>query len=407
MLITEFKRKDGECEQSYLWRLGQAKDAGTLDAEWSDIADVLNREFKIEEEDYKTESAFRRAYQSARLFYTNVFSKQNTPTTSEELEEAYRELRRERIRLQDERTDYNRKLREQARVDQKLDRLAESLNEFGRVNFCARIDDKVSVKVNEGSDKEMIVMLSDPHFGARFYSFNGVYDPDVALERISKYADKVKKIQAQCGASKCYLVLLGDLIEGAARITQRIESSDNVIEQIKIAAQLVSNFITQMSGIFETVEVHNVTGNHGRIEAIKDNSMRNERFDDLIGWCCEQMLGHLENVEFTSALDSTVDTMVVCGQAVALTHGDFDDFTDAGVGKLCFMLGYIPALLIAAHKHYSEMSEVNGVKVVRSGSLCGSGGDFTMKKRLTGKASQAVLVMDENGIDAFYPVGLE
>ena len=52
------------------------------------------------------------------------------------------------------------------------------------------------------------------------------------------------------------------------------------------------------------------------------------------------------------------------------------------------------------------MTEVSGVKVVQSGSLGGSGDEFTRQKRLTGEPSQTVLVVDDSGIKCCYPIVL-
>lgn len=53
------------------------------------------------------------------------------------------------------------------------------------------------------------------------------------------------------------------------------------------------------------------------------------------------------------------------------------------------------------------MTEVSGIKVVQSGCLCGSGDDFTRQKRLSGNASQTVLLVDKNGIKACFPITFE
>ena len=53
------------------------------------------------------------------------------------------------------------------------------------------------------------------------------------------------------------------------------------------------------------------------------------------------------------------------------------------------------------------MNDVSGIKVIQSGSHCGSGDEFTRQKRLTGKPSQTVLVVNNKGIKCCYPVELD
>lgn len=40
-MIGKISRNPNECEEQYLWRLGQAKDNGIVDCGWDDIADEI------------------------------------------------------------------------------------------------------------------------------------------------------------------------------------------------------------------------------------------------------------------------------------------------------------------------------------------------------------------------------
>lgn len=64
----EFKRLENENEEQFIWRIGQAKDAGTINLDWNQIADIINKEFRNDESEYRTEAAYRKPYQQARRF---------------------------------------------------------------------------------------------------------------------------------------------------------------------------------------------------------------------------------------------------------------------------------------------------------------------------------------------------
>ena len=53
------------------------------------------------------------------------------------------------------------------------------------------------------------------------------------------------------------------------------------------------------------------------------------------------------------------------------------------------------------------MSDESGIKIIRGGSLAGSGDDYTIEKRLTGKASQMVCVCTNKGIESYNVVELD
>ena len=44
--------------------------------------------------------------------------------------------------------------------------------------------------------------------------------------------------------------------------------------------------------------------------------------------------------------------------------------------------------------------------MIRSGSFCGTGDDFTVSKRIYGEPQQMVVVVNDNGVMACYPVDL-
>lgn len=58
--ITDLHRLENENEESFIWRLGQAKDSGLLNLSWDKIAEIINHEFRTDESEYRTESAYRK-----------------------------------------------------------------------------------------------------------------------------------------------------------------------------------------------------------------------------------------------------------------------------------------------------------------------------------------------------------
>ena len=55
----DFKRRENENEEQFIWRIGNAKDSGQLDLDWDQIGDIINQEFRTDETEYKTSSAYR------------------------------------------------------------------------------------------------------------------------------------------------------------------------------------------------------------------------------------------------------------------------------------------------------------------------------------------------------------
>ena len=254
----------------------------------------------------------------------------------------------------------------------------------------------------------MICVLSDLHIGQTFKSLWGEYNTDIAKERLNKYLDEILVIQKVHSSEKCFVLLQGDVISGNIHRTIQISNKENVIEQIKIAIELISSFCYELTKYFSQVYLYNVAGNHSRLVENKDIAVHNERFDDFIGWDVGRTLKHIENFHMVTHrnLDIGIADMNVRNKTYIAVHGDFDAFNKQGVLNLCSMLGFFPYACLYGHLHTPSYDEVNGVKMVRSGSLSGSGDDYTIEKRLCGEPCQTVLVCDKKGIRCTYNVVL-
>ena len=56
--------------------------------------------------------------------------------------------------------------------------------------------------------------------------------------------------------------------------------------------------------------------------------------------------------------------------------------------RLISTIREFPEAWFTGHLHTIAVDEVNEIKMIRGGSLAGSGDDYTVEKRLTGKASR-------------------
>ena len=382
-----------------MWRLGQAKDSGLLNMDWSEIADLMNKEFGDVDKPY-SEAAWRKPYQMAKKFFeSNVFGDiADEDEYFKKLRLEKQEIQKEKRRLYDERLDINRRLREEARLEttiEKLENILSNISNERYFNYSPTI---------EASDNDMIVCLSDLHLGATYYGFDGVYDSEIAKERLNKYLNEIIEIQKTHKSENCYVQVLGDSVSGSIHKSISVTNKENVVEQVKLACEYISDFVYELGKYFNYVEVHSVSGNHSRIEK-KEDSLLSERLDSLVPWFVKSMLANVKNITvIDDEIDDTMSTFFVRDKLYFGVHGDFDSTSDAAIAKLALWAKMTPYCVLCGHRHYPAMTDVSGIKVVQSGSLGGSGDDYTRQKRLTGKPSQTVLVVNEKGIKACYPV---
>lgn len=364
---------------------------------WNDVADLLNELLGTnygESKFRKDKATFDRMLNANRDKF--VASDQQL----QDIRFAQRELERLKIQFRDERNAWQKQNYIDARIEQKLDLLEKQLSDLGKVNFSKHNDVSIS------SDNDMLVILSDLHIGQTFHSFFGEYNTDIAKDRMQQLLDNIISIQKLHNSERCYVSLQGDLISGNIHKTIQVTNRENVIEQIKITTELISSFCYELTKYFKVVFMTNVSGNHTRIDR-KEDAIHDERLDDLISWAVDLSLQHINNFHIlTRNLDSGIVDISIRGKTYVGVHGDFDPFGKSGVQNLCLAIGYIPYAVLYGHLHTCALDEVNGVKMIRGGSLAGCGDQHTVEKRLTGKPSQMVCICTDKGVQAFYPVEL-
>lgn len=404
IINIELKKKPNETELAYIWRVGKLKDDGVVDMTWGELTDVMNKQLRDPDEEW-TESAYRKKYALIKSAYEQIFSDYQDSDYLSDLTLQKQEIQKEKRKLYDERLDLNRRLREEARLETTIERLKNSLDNIADNYFIEHGQDS---PLSE-SKNHMVVCLSDLHIGSVFDNADGKYNTDIAKQRLAQYLNEIKDIVNRNGCSDCYVAILGDCISGTIHRTVSVTNKEDVVEQVKIASVLIADFISTLSPWFDHVYVYSVGGNHSRIEKRAEDALLSERLDNLIPWFVNVMLQHQNNVVVSSdTFDDTLGMFDIGSNTYFIQHGDYTATNDAAIGKLVLWAKKTPYCILTGHYHYPTMTDVSGIKVIQSGSLCGSGDEFTRSKRLTGKPSQTVILTKKDGsIFGVFPIELD
>ena len=400
--IVDFRMAANETQLQYIWRMCSAKDNGELDMGWVELAEVLNREMYGEDKSkYCTESCYRKKYQISKQALEEVFSSVEDDDYLRDLREAKQDLYKERVKLRDERNELNRKLREQARVENFVDILKTSVAQDVKPYDIAKYE-------GANGTTELVVCLSDLHAGLVSNNYLNEYNPQILRDRLEKYAARVIEIAKRHGAFKCHVCLLGDMISGFIHNSIRLENAINTIEQIKYVGRCVGEFIRTISGVFETVEVHGVAGNHGRLSPKKDEHLSGEELDSLVMFYLSAAFAGTDRVKVheTNQLGEYIAAISVESYLFVAVHGDNDSMQNVTKNMITLM-GMTPDVILMGHMHHSAVDTDGRTKVVMSG--CVSGTDsYAYDKRLFSKPEQTVIVAsDSSPTEAIYMVNLE
>lgn len=156
-----------------------------------------------------------------------------------------------------------------ANASRKSEALAEAVYRAARDSFIALPKTKVPKPERDRRRSRAEVALvhaTDWQIGKRTEG----YSIDTGRARVREFASKVKEITAIQRADhpvrSCHLMLGGDMVEGTSIFPgQAFEVEAHLFEQLTATAQMIEQLVVDLLAEFETVDVWEEIGNHGRI----------------------------------------------------------------------------------------------------------------------------------------------
>jgi predicted phosphodiesterase len=216
---------------------------------------------------------------------------------------------------------------------------------------------------------------------------------------LHKYLDEIIQIAHIYEAKNAYVILGGDLLHGLIHLNARLESKENLVQQIMSVSDYIINFLYELSKVFNKVDVYSTAGNHSRVLPHKEDNSHGENFDVIVPYICKKALSNIKNLEVhDNYMDYDIATFNVRGHTIYATHGDKDTPQNVVYHMTQFARKTkmpLPDLCYLGHRHCNGLSTVDGVKVIESGCIDGMD-SFAVDKRLVGTPEQTVTVISED-----------
>lgn len=393
-------RQQGETDLQYHRRLvyGKLVDKTLSDVDYTELAEAIYGQ------PYAPDVARRMAYGSRRTL--DLIAKEGlAPAQVNDIDDRIAELKIERQKLIDQRTAFNKSIREVAR-QQELTEIIESAVNNGAL---PKLEPKERIIYASDGTRDLLVSLNDLHFGAVVDNKWRKYNPDICRQMLIEYAEKVERIAVETGAINCYVWNAGDSISGSIHKSIQVTNKENVIKQTCGVSELIAEFLTSISPLFETVSYVSVAGNHSRIEANKKDALISERLDNITGWYLDARMRDVANVRIMNeaTIDDTMFLLDIRGKKYCGVHGDFDTSISSvqSLKSMCERIGECDELyaVLSGHLHHNKIDSVNGVKSIMAGSFLGMD-DYCIQRRICGRPEQLVCVCDNSGIVCSYDI---
>ena len=385
--MVEWKRFENESDEELIYRVCSAKEQiGT----WEDVADVLNELLNTE----YTSSKFRKQFQA---FEKMLKANENKFFT----EDGYlKELQREKQKLSDERVELNRIIREEARKESYLDLVRRVICEETQPMVWEHNAQCDYAK----TDNSLIVHLTDIHAGEEVDIYSNKFNADILKQRIEDYTNKVINIAKLHHSEKCYLII-GEVVSRIIHNNLRLQNNMDMMESFKLISELISSMVAVLSDYFDEVHIYVTEGNHSRISANKEDSLKGENMDVLVLFYLAARLQNFTNVYIYDNDDPIeIARFDVYGNHIMAAHGDRDN-PQTVVQNFTMIFGVKPDIVYLGHRHTNGLSTVFGSRVVESGSLIGTN-NYAQDIRKVSKPEQTVSVVDKNGLVCLYDIVL-
>lgn len=378
------------------------KDSGQLDMSWDELATVVNKEFRGDDESqYRTEAAYRKPYQQAKRYYeSGVFSKFDEEKYIKELQLQKQELEKEKVKTRDEKNELRRIIREEARKESYKEQVLRAISEYD----CNPLDYDKNKQFTGilKTDNDLIISCTDIHAGIEIDNYFNIFNEKILKERFNHYLDKIFEVQLKHGSENAYLIL-SELVSGIIHNELRIENNQNLIEQFLTVTNYISEFLAELSYKFNSVNVYVCPGNHSRISPKKEDSLKGENIDHLAIPFLQAKLQNFKNIVFNeNKIEESIAMFNVRNNTVMASHGDKDSPNNV-VQKFTLLFGIRPSLVYLGHRHTNGLTTVYNTKVIESGTLAGTD-NYALNLRLHSKPSQTISVITNDGLDCLYDV---
>lgn len=380
---SELTRKQGESLDRLLIRLGDSLSLYNLT--WPQVANFMNSQPEIEDE--YSESKWRKDYASYIRWKSLTQEDIQGDVHLKDIEDKTIDYQKEKYRLQDQRREFNAIVRKQARFEHLKDEISRSISELSKVKPLM-----FNAKTKSHSNTRANVLWSDWHLGADFSNSVNEYNLEIFKIRFQELISKIIYYGKKHSIEELTIGALGDFISGAIHVSTRVESSEDVIKQIQLVSEYLSEGLAELSKHFSSLHFINIIGNHARLISNKTDSIFTENLENLIPWYLESRLKDFENIKISKDTDGYyVDYSF--SKPHVYVHGDLDHV--ASVAKsLPQMIGIVPRYIYLAHIHHDTVKEYGVTKVISNGSLIGCD-SYAISKRFYAEPMQKMHIYDD------------
>ena len=385
--MTDYKRFEGETDEELIYRItGEKENIGS----WQGVADILDELLGTE----YTESKFRKQRQAFdKMFAANQSKFSNDKAILDDIAEQRRELAKERVKLQTEKLEYNRWLREEARDELITEKICDAVNSLIPLDIPKYITPVHNTRA-------YALVYGDEHFGVE-YELKGLfgdiinaYSPEIFEERMWDLFHQTVEIVQKENIDTLNVFNMGDFNDGILRVSQLTKLRYGVVDGTIKYADFIANWLNELTK-FVRVKYQSTNGNHSELRMI--GQPKGTFTEDNMGKVVTEFIKTRlkDNPNFTYIENPTgfIYAQLACNTVLGI-HGEVKNMKTA-IDEFSRIYNVPIQYLLAGHLHHNKTEEIGiNSEVINVGSIIGVD-SYSLSLRKTANASAKLLVFEQ------------
>ena len=295
-----------------------------------------------------------------------------------------------------------RKLRKMIRETNKDVVLIEEIANAIRDTAFIEADNRVILPdMDNEEDSDMVVCLSDIHYGAHVDIPENYYSTEVVEDLLVNYLNKVINLIKKHNVAKVEIVNLGDLIEHAYMRNQNLyDSEETLSEQIVNVTKLIIMFIQGIRDHVELVSYRGIAGNHDRMQGDKNSNLNADHAVNISNYIIQMWIELSGSDVDYIPTDGYFTDLEDRGFNFAFVHGDRNNLKKLStLAELGEQHNKHYDAVIGGHVHHFNMTEVSNNRFqVTFGSIKGMD-DYSVRLGRKSSRSQGVVLISDTGFE--------
>ena len=381
-----------ETPKAYRIRLYKNKELYGLNNE--EIGKLCNEAFGVD----WTESAHRKKTQNYLKGYNDAKAElgnadQQLQNMIDENKRLINEVKKEKVKLQTEKLEYARWIREEARDELITEKICESITTLPSLKIPQYIQPIHNTRA-------YALVFGDEHYGAEFEIkglFGDVlnaYSPEIFEDRMWNLFNQTVEIIQKENIDTLNVFSMGDFSDGCLRVSQLMKLRYGVVDGTIKYADFICHWLNELTK-YTRVKFQMTNGNHTELRMLGQpkGTFTEDNMGKVVSEFIKTRLKDNNNFTFIENPTGYIYAQLACHTILGI-HGEVKNMENA-IKEFSKIYNVPIDYLLAGHLHHSRIEEVGiNSEVINVPSIVGID-PYSLSLNKTSNASGKLLVFEQ------------